>query len=354
MLRAAHVLALGLLLCSGSLLAVEAPVGDVLLRPAIKVDEPEHAVLIGLGRAGPRLVAVGAQGLIIVSDDGGKAWRQVPVPVSVTLTAVDFATPHEGWAVGHAGSILHTSDGGESWQLQLDGRAAAQRVLAAVPKDTTADPALLVQQRVAERFVQEGPDKPLLAVQFSDAQNGIVAGAFGLLLHTADGGQTWVSWVDRADNADGYHLYAIARRGSHIYVAGEQGVLLESTDAGEHFQRLQSPYEGSFFALQLDAGGAPLLAGLRGNAWRSNGQAPGWQRLDTDAQSALVGIVTLSDGRTVLAEQNGRLLQVDDAAARLRVLSQAEGFPVAAVVQAADGALVVAGPRGVKRLGVLQ
>lgn len=354
MIRTAHCLALGLLLLGCPLLAAEAPLADFLQRPAIEVADPERAVLIDLTRAGQRLVAVGAHGLIIVSDDDGNSWRQVPVPVSVTLTAVDFPTPSQGWAVGHAGSVLHSSDGGDSWHLQLDGKAAAQRVLDALPTDSAQDPAQLRQQRVAERFVQEGADKPLLAVHFSDAQRGIVAGAFGLLLHTVDGGETWQSWVDRADNPAGYHLYALARQGARIYVAGEQGLLLVSDDNGGRFRRLQSPYEGSFFTLQLAANGELLLAGLRGNAWRSMDQGQHWQRLDSDAQSALVAAYPLVDGRNLLAEQNGRLLRVDKSGARLQVLPQAAGIPVAALAQAGDGALVVVGQRGVKRLGVIR
>ncbi|MDF0729509.1 YCF48-related protein [Pseudomonas entomophila] len=354
MIRAMNRLALGLLLLGNTVQAAEAPVGDVLSRPAIEVAEPAGAVLIGLARAGQRLVAVGAHGLIVVSDDAGRSWRQVPVPVSVTLTAVDFPTPTEGWAVGHAGSVLHTRDAGESWQLQLDGKAAAQRMLDALPKDAAQDPALQAQQRLAERFVKEGPDKPLLAVHFSDARHGIVAGAFGLLLSTADGGQTWQSWVERSDNPDGYHLYAIAQSGTRIYVAGEQGVLLASVDGGGHFQRLETPYQGSFFALQMGADGEPLLAGLRGNAWRASGQDQPWQHLQTDAQSALVAIAELADGHLVLAEQNGRLLRLDADSGRLLALAQGAGVPVAALAQADDGALVVAGPRGVKRLGAMQ
>jgi photosystem II stability/assembly factor-like uncharacterized protein len=349
-----HCLALGLLLCTARLQAAEAPVEAVLERPALTVAEPERAVLIGLARAGKRLVAVGAQGLIIVSDDDGNTWRQVPVPVSVTLTAVDFPTAREGWAVGHAGSVLHSRDGGETWQLQLDGKVAAQRMLEAVPADDSADPALIRQRRIAERFVQDGADKPLLAVHFSDAQHGIVAGAFGLLLHTDDGGQNWQSWAGHADNPAGYHLYAIAQQGARIYVAGEQGILLASQDGGEFFQRLQTPYEGSFFSVQLSADGELLAAGLRGNAWRSQAQATHWQPLQSDAQSALVAIVTLADGRTLVAEQTGRVLQVDDAAGRLQALSQAAGFPVSDMQQAADGGLVVVGQRGVKRLGEVQ
>jgi len=85
---------------------------DPLVYPAIQWRVPNKAVLLASTCAGKRLVAVGECGMVTLSDDDGATWRQGKVPVSVTLTAVDFATPEKGWAVGHSGVVLHTEDGG--------------------------------------------------------------------------------------------------------------------------------------------------------------------------------------------------------------------------------------------------
>ena len=103
---------------------------DTLSRAAIAVTRPDRSVLLGIAQAGGRLVVVGERGLIAVSDDEGKTWHQASVPVSVSLTAVSFATPKKGWALGHRGVILATSDGGESWTVQLDGLKFAEAALA--------------------------------------------------------------------------------------------------------------------------------------------------------------------------------------------------------------------------------
>ncbi len=52
-------------------------------------------------KAGNRLVAVGERGIVLLSDDAGLNWKQVDVPVSVTLTGVQFVSPMKGWAIGH-------------------------------------------------------------------------------------------------------------------------------------------------------------------------------------------------------------------------------------------------------------
>jgi photosystem II stability/assembly factor-like uncharacterized protein len=64
------------------------------------------AYLTGIARAGKRLVAVGERGIVVLSDDDGATWRQASVPVSVTLAAVQFPTPTQGWVVGHYGVVL--------------------------------------------------------------------------------------------------------------------------------------------------------------------------------------------------------------------------------------------------------
>jgi photosystem II stability/assembly factor-like uncharacterized protein len=86
-----------------------------LSTPAPQVVNPSGAELIAITRAGDRLVAGGAHGIIIYSDDNGVTWHQASVPVTLTITDIAFATPKIGWAVGAFGVVLHTTDGGESW-----------------------------------------------------------------------------------------------------------------------------------------------------------------------------------------------------------------------------------------------
>ena len=88
---------------------------------AIAVKTPMATPLVAIARVGQRLVAAGLHGVIVVSSDSGVTWRQASVPVDVTLTAIYFISPQEGWAVGHFGVILHTGDGGLTWTRVVDG-----------------------------------------------------------------------------------------------------------------------------------------------------------------------------------------------------------------------------------------
>ncbi|HJV93238.1 MAG TPA: glycosyl hydrolase, partial [Azonexus sp.] len=83
------------------------------IRAAAPSSAATLAPMLGAARAGQRIVAVGDYGIVLLSDDQGKTFRQAAsVPISSTLTAVSFADARNGWAVGHWGAILRTSDGG--------------------------------------------------------------------------------------------------------------------------------------------------------------------------------------------------------------------------------------------------
>ena len=84
---------------------------DVLDTPSAMTPLASRSLLNGIARAGNRLVAVGARGHILYSDDEGKSWKQAKVPVSSDLTAVNFSTPQQGWAVGHDGVIVRWTEG---------------------------------------------------------------------------------------------------------------------------------------------------------------------------------------------------------------------------------------------------
>lgn len=290
-----------------------APV-DALQRPAVQVREPARAVFQGMVRAGQRLVGVGERGLIAVSDDEGATWRQVPVPVSASLTAVRFVSAQTGWAIGHYGVVLRSTDAGETWVRQLDGREAAQKVLAVAQQRLAADPALPkahAQLREAQRLAADGPDKPLLDLYFQDEQVGFVVGAYNLMLRTEDGGRTWQSVSDRLDNPKGNHLYAISAQGRTLYVAGEAGVLFRSDDAGRSFERLSLPYAGSLFNVTPLTGQGVLVSGLRGNAWLSADRGRSWQPMEGAPPVSFIAAIPGDEGQSpYLLNQAGQLYTV--------------------------------------------
>jgi photosystem II stability/assembly factor-like uncharacterized protein len=326
-----------------------AQVDGLPVQPSITSAMATQSVMLSVARAGHRLVAVGERGFIIASDDNGVTWRQVSSPVSMTLVKIRFIDDLHGWAVGHAGVVLHSQDGGLSWVKQLDGVQAAEIELQQATRATqSSDDAAKAQERLAQaqQLVDEGPDKPLLDLLFLDAKNGLVVGAYGIAFVTHDGGLSWQSIRSRIDNPSGLHLYSIERVGADFFIGGEQGTLLKSSDEGQTFESLASPYEGTTFGLQATDSGSIVAFGLRGKAFESKDRGDTWRRLDTLQPVTLTSGLRLDDGSVVLADESGRVLRFKEGDTKASVLKITQPSYFTGMAQAANGALIISTARG--------
>ncbi len=325
-------------------------------RPALVVKAPERQFLLAAAQAGQRIVAVGERGVILLSDDDGQTWRQSSsVPVSITLTAVSFVNAQLGWAVGHGGTILHTTNGGNHWVLQASGvelaKSAvevAQSLNATVPQ-SEADRAL----QSAQRLLADGPDKPLLDVHFQDASRGWVVGAYNLAFQTRDGGKTWVSARHLIDNPKEMHLYTVRSVGADIYILGEQGQMHRSSNGGQSFHALKSPYAGSWFALAANDDGALLAGGLRGNLFRSVNRGDSWEQITGVPPISFVAAASSSEKDVVVANQAGHVFVVGPDA-HPRPLYKSPGPGLTGVLPLKGGGLLVTGASGAKSIPASQ
>lgn len=304
---------LGALLCAALAFPARAAFQDPLDLPARVMDNPERRSLQAVALAGQRLVAVGARGLIIVSDDEGVSWRQSPGPVQSDLVAVQFPTATQGWAVGHDGVILHSQDAGKTWQKQFDGRQAKDAFSRHYQaKAATGDEASQAALELVERNYAVGPALPLLDVWFEDARRGYAVGSFGTLLATQDGGRTWEPWLDRIENEDVLNLNAVRGVGGNVYIAAESGMIYRLDRGAGRFEAITSGYEGSFFGL-AGFGDTLLAYGLMGAVYRSSDQGTTWTALDTPSQATITAGIALPESRRfVLVNASGELLLGND------------------------------------------
>jgi photosystem II stability/assembly factor-like uncharacterized protein len=103
--------------------------------------------------------AVGLEGKIVETTDGGKSWKFIAEDVSAFSTDPLYALSlHDGngWISGGAGRVL---------QLQGDAWKPASLGLPVVPW--------------------------LRSVDFLDENSGWIVGGYGTIIHTTDGGKTW-------------------------------------------------------------------------------------------------------------------------------------------------------------------
>lgn len=293
------------------------------------------------------MIAAGQRGHILYSSTG-TSWVQASVPVSSDLTALCFPSARQGWAVGHAGVVLHTDNGGVTWTKQLDGERIATLLVQQYSQPNHPDDAIAQRlKRDAELAAVQGADKPLLDVWFADERHGFAVGAFNLILHTEDGGKTWVPWLDRIDNPRDLHLYAIRPAGDALYIVGEQGLVLKLNAEKQRFEQIPLPYQGTLFGL-VGTTHAVLVFGLRGNAWRSTDGGGHWSKVETGVATGLSSGVVRSDGSIVLASQSGQILLSSDEGASFHQVHMTRPIPTFAVAAVGRNEIALAGTGGVR------
>ncbi|KVX54894.1 WD40/YVTN/BNR-like repeat-containing protein [Burkholderia stagnalis] len=283
-------------------------VADWAARPAHAWAAPARMMLTDATRAGARIVAVGEHGVILLSDDDGKTWRQSRhVPVSATLSAVTFADAQHGWAVGQWGVILATADGGETWEKQR---------------------------------IDTSVDQPLFSVIFTSAHDGIAVGLWSLVLQTRDGGKTWTRTTLPKPPGGGkadrnlYHIFA-DRQGA-LYVVSELGAVLKSTDGGTNWNYLQTGGKGSLWTGVVLPDGRIVVGGLLGSLFQSSDGGASWAPLNPETKSSITDLVATGNGLLAVG-LDGLVLKQRANGASIEVVQRADRATLTAALVDAGG-----------------
>ena len=288
------------------------------IQPAHAWADPTHAMLLDVGHAGARIVAVGEHGIVLLSDDGGRSYRQArQVPASSTLTAVCFADARHGWAVGQFGVILATDDGGETWTLQRS--------------DTSID-------------------QPLFSVYFKDDRHGWAVGLWSLLLETEDGGRNWkaskLPTPPGGGKADRNLLHLFADRSGTLFIAAEQGLVLRSHDDGATWQYLKTGNRGSLWAGTATADGTLFVGGLLGHLYRSHDGGDNWEAVDSESTGSITDLVA-SGNRVLGVALDGYVLNGTSASTRFSARQRADRAALTALAVLNTGQAILLSKAGI-------
>ena len=298
------------LVCAGAVLL--AALFHFPVFSAHAADIAPRMLLLDGAVVGPDIVVVGERGAILRSTDNARTWQTATTPTGATLTGVNFAPDGQhGWAVGHDALIVATADGGRTWSQQYQG---------------------------------ENLQDSFLDVLALDAQRVIAVGAYSLFATTANGGR---SWVRRKVLAEDYHLNRVARGPTGtLYLAGEHGTLLRSSDSGETWTSIAAPYDGSFYGIvPLDR--RTLVAhGLRGRVYRSIDDGASWEPVATPQPVLLATALKLKSNFLVFAGQARALLLSRDYGKSLVPSPAALITATAELLEIPDGSILALGEAG--------
>ena len=333
---------------------------DVLELPAEPSKLASKSLIYTIKKFDDRYFATGIKGHILYSDDGGDSWEQAQVPVRSSILDIDFATPQLGWAVGHEGVILHSSDGGKTWVKQFDGLRYGNEGLAYYQALVEANPdselyPLLVEEM--EFAISQGADKPLFGVTFHTEKFGHAGGAYGMLLRTLDGGQTWQPVMENVENDGFYHIFDFAPlpEEGQFFLSGEAGLFIIGDVRARTGKRVETiPFNGSFFTVIDTEEGNIVLGGLRGRMFRTEDVGKTWTAVKKPPSAAVVDLTRLEDGRLVAVTIGGQILLSTDDGRSFSRLPLTNGGRIYAVAEGSEGTLLVGGPKGILKLKLPQ
>jgi photosystem II stability/assembly factor-like uncharacterized protein len=228
-------------------------------------------------------------------------------------------------AVGDHGTVLLSDDQGKSWRQAREVPTRVMLTSVSFAGDKlgwavghwglilhTADGGETWKLQRSDTTV----DQPLFSVYFSDASNGIAVGLWSLVVRTTDGGASWTQVKMPALNAKetaGPNLYEIfPGRGAILYVAAEQGLVYRSPDSGTTWTLIKTGNRGSFWAGLKLPDDSVLVAGLNGKIWRSSDEGKTWNELNSGVTASITDLALGSDGSVTGVGLEGAVVNSKD------------------------------------------
>ena len=141
---------------------------------------------------------VGEFGTILFTEDGGLKWMEQKNPLGEkTLFSVHFKDRTNGWIAGMDGSILNTIDSGNTWTVM---KSAITENLMCIQVAGNNGWVIglkgaygMLNKEMWNDETHRVPTRAWLSdCVFVDEKTGWLAGSVGTLLHTLDGGKTWL------------------------------------------------------------------------------------------------------------------------------------------------------------------
>lgn len=189
--------------------------------------------------AGGAVFALGRDGALAKSTDGGKTWSNGSVSTSDDVLDVAFPTNEVGFALDSSGTLLKTTNGGTSWSILNTGTSRAPRAVVAL--DTKR--VLLIGPRGIRRSSDGGESFAAVtgklvtgATLFRASGSGekVVAGGSNILLGSTNGGKSWkkLARPSKVGLADG------ALVGKTLFVLDTFGRVWRTTNDGRKWTEL--------------------------------------------------------------------------------------------------------------------
>lgn len=258
--------------------------------------------------------------------------------VRQNLFATCFPSDREGWMVGELGRIFRTTDGGTTWERQdaktkrpflamtcLDTKRAWIAGKEGIVYRTSDGGTTWTQQPT-------GSNRHIFAIEFPNEKRGTAAGDYGTIVHTEDGGASWELLhvpedvklpemaLDTGVQPGDVNLYAISYGDeNHVWLAGEFGIVMASDDGGRTWRQQQTPIESTLFGIRFTDARHGFAVGIDSTILRTDDGGATWNAVRSPiAARSLYDVVIRGQNGWIVGEA-ATVLKTTDGGATWKV-----------------------------------
>jgi len=203
--------------------------------------------------------AVGMNGAIIITTDGGKNWLDRSFPTNTHLFRLDSYNGQVVIISGHEGIILRSSDGGENWEE-----------------------------------IESGVTTRLFTVQMMNDTVGWIVGLNGTLLKTIDSGISWQKvTIQGYSELDYFSLEFFDN--STGYIICNNGQILKTNDGGEKWELQITGDPDELHDIKTFSRERAVTGGISGEMYYTTNGGDSWIQAITSLPSTVNSIAFVDD-----------------------------------------------------------
>lgn len=247
--------------------------------------------------------------------------------VDSPLLGVYFVSLTDGWAVGNDGIIMHTTDGGISWNLQGSNTNQTIEDITFIDKETgfavgstnivlktTNGGAEWINQNLVIGVVGDyGPN--LNCVSFADANNGIIVD--GGILRTTNGGSDW-----EQQNYYNLGINSVSFADSNTgIIVGNSGKIMRTTNSGASWTEQVNVTTEDLYDISFCNSDNGIAVGYNGTIIKTTNGGIDWQKVSSGTSTSLYGIFFIDINNAVTVGNNGIILQTTNGGTTWRAVN---------------------------------
>ncbi|MBD3224679.1 MAG: T9SS type A sorting domain-containing protein [Caldithrix sp.] len=262
------------------------------------------------------IFAAGSEAHIIKSMDGGTSWDTLYTGTGQDVEFVDFIDADNGYIFANYGQWFKTTDGGQTWNHILSWPNISFWGIAFPTDDkiflsSWGGGEMTMSTDGGETWVYPhnwftGSTSNLYECEFIDADNGMVAGSYGEIYRTTNGGEDWTMIDNPMHQESNKHINALHYVNSDlVFAGGSRGYIMKSEDGGLNWTLLKNEGSGTVYDLWPITDNQIMATSNKGDVYLSTTELDSfYQTIDLDGYMIMravefrgeVGIIPASRG----------------------------------------------------------